>query len=102
MYSDRSGAVPIDPAEAIANHVTELAKQTTWFGITPAYGSISSVFSPVNGPQTVSIPPKIAVLFCASRLSVRNANDVAENADFVVDSIIRFHYSPVNNNVRGC
>ena len=32
----------------------------------------------------------------------QNANDVAENADFVVDSIIRFHYSPVNNNVRGC
>ena len=71
MYSDRSGAVPIDPAEAMASHVTELAKQTTWFGIRPACGSISSVFSPVNGPQTVSIPPKVAVLFCASRLSVR-------------------------------
>jgi hypothetical protein len=64
-------AGPIDPAEAMAGYVTELAKQSTKFGIGPACGSISSVFNPVNGPQTVSIPPNVAVLFCASRLSVR-------------------------------
>ncbi len=95
-------AGPIDPAEAMAGYVTELAKQSTKFGIRPACGSISNVFNPIKGRQTVPIPPKVAVLFCASRLSVRNASDVAENAVLVVVSIIRFHYSPVNNNVRSC